>query len=115
MLGIAALLIAGKYEEIYPPDLKTILKVINNVHTKDEVLKMERRVLLALQFDITFPSIQRFIERFSRLAQMSERQVLLAQYFADTALLDCSLVREKPSRVAACCIYASQTIFKGPS
>jgi len=28
-LGITALLIAGKYEEIYPPDLKTVLKVVN--------------------------------------------------------------------------------------
>lgn len=46
---------------------------------------------------------------------MNERQLLLAQYFADTALLDCSLVREKPSRVAACCVYAAQRVFKGPS
>jgi len=48
LLGIACLLIAGKYEEIYPPDLKTILKVINNIFTKEEVLKLEGRVLMAL-------------------------------------------------------------------
>jgi hypothetical protein len=47
-LGITALLIAGKYEEIYPPDLKTILKVINQVVSKDEVLKMEAHVLTTL-------------------------------------------------------------------
>jgi hypothetical protein len=46
---------------------------------------------------------------------MNERQVLLAQYFADTALLDCCLVSEKPSRVAACCVYASLKICKGTS
>jgi hypothetical protein len=46
---------------------------------------------------------------------MNERQVLLAQYFADTALLDCRLVSEKPSRVASCCVYASMKIFKGTS
>lgn len=28
-LGITAIFIAGKYEEIYPPDIKTILKVVN--------------------------------------------------------------------------------------
>lgn len=28
-LGITALHISGKYEEIYPPDLKTILRVVN--------------------------------------------------------------------------------------
>lgn len=30
LLGITALHIAGKYEEIYPPELKTILDVIEN-------------------------------------------------------------------------------------
>ena len=107
------MLIAGKYEEIYPPDLKTILKVVNHVVTKEEVLKMETLVLSTLQFEVTCPSILRFLERFGRLAQMNDRQLLLAQYFSDTALLDCSLVKEKPSRVAACCIYAAQKIFKG--
>ena len=46
---------------------------------------------------------------------MNERQFFLAHYFADTALLDCSLVKEKPSKVAACCVYAAQKIFKGTS
>lgn len=34
-LGVTAIHIAGKYEEIYPPDLKQILKVIDNAVTKD--------------------------------------------------------------------------------
>lgn len=72
-LGITALLIAGKYEEIYPPDLKTILKVVNHVVTKDQVLQMEFDVLNVLQFEVTFPSILRFMERFARLAQMNDR------------------------------------------
>lgn len=37
-LGIAAFHIAGKYEEIYPPDLKTILRVVNQVVSCKEVL-----------------------------------------------------------------------------
>lgn len=104
-LGITAFHIAGKYEEIYPPDLKTLLRVVNHVVEPREVLEMEFKILSALQFEVTFPSIYRFIERFSRLAQFSQTQVLLATYLADTALLDCSLVRERPSKVAATCIY----------
>jgi len=34
-LGITALHIAGKYEEIYPPELKTILGVIDNAVNRD--------------------------------------------------------------------------------
>lgn len=71
-LGLAALLIAGKYEEIYPPDLKSILKVANLPVTKPDVLTLERHVLLTLEFDLTSPSILRFVERFARLSQMNE-------------------------------------------
>lgn len=34
-LGITALHIAGKYEEIYPPELRNILKVTDNAVSKD--------------------------------------------------------------------------------
>jgi hypothetical protein len=42
-LGIACLHIAGKYEEIYPPDLRTILHITNQSDvTKEQVLRMEQ-------------------------------------------------------------------------
>jgi len=44
-LGVTALLIATKYEEIYPPDLKDLLSVSENKFTKEEVLKMEFIIL----------------------------------------------------------------------
>lgn len=49
-LGITALHIAGKYEEIYPPELRKILKITNEVVPRKDVIDMEFRVLIALQF-----------------------------------------------------------------
>ena len=40
-LGITALHIAGKYEEIYPPELKNLLRVTDNAVSKEEIIKME--------------------------------------------------------------------------
>ena len=68
---ITALNIASKYEEIYTPDLKNLLRIGNLADARESVLKMETLVLTCLQFDITFPSVYRFIERFARLAQFS--------------------------------------------
>jgi len=113
VLATTSLHIAGKYEEIYPPDLKYLLAVTNGKVTKKEVLEMEFRILMGLQFNVTFPSALRFIERFGRLAQMNQKQVLLARYYADTALLDHYFVSERPSKIAAICVYAAQKIFKG--
>ena len=38
LLGITALLISTKYEEIYPPELKEFLKASEDKFTKEEVL-----------------------------------------------------------------------------
>jgi hypothetical protein len=48
MLGVAALLIATKYEEIYPPELKDLLNISENKFTKEEVLQMEFSILTSL-------------------------------------------------------------------
>ena len=48
LVGITALLISTKYEEIYPPELKDLLTVSENKFKKPEVLKMEQLILQTL-------------------------------------------------------------------
>jgi hypothetical protein len=50
-----------------------LLAVTNGKVTKPEVLEMEFRLLMKLEFTVTFPSALRFIERFGRLAQMNDK------------------------------------------
>jgi hypothetical protein len=47
------------------------------------------------------------MERFARIAQINEKTQLLANYFCDVCLLDCTLMKEKPSKLAAMAIYAA--------
>jgi hypothetical protein len=44
-LGVTALHIAGKYEEIYPPELKHLIRVTDNAITREQVLKLEFTML----------------------------------------------------------------------
>lgn len=48
ILGVTALLIATKYEEIYPPDLRDLLSVSENKFSRKEVIDMERDMLLTI-------------------------------------------------------------------
>jgi G2/mitotic-specific cyclin-B, other len=61
LLGVAALLISTKYEEIYPPDLKDLLSVSENKFSKEEVLKLENEILSTLEFNFFVPSLLRFL------------------------------------------------------
>lgn len=38
LVGVAALLISTKYEEIYPPTVKDLVYITDNAYTKDEIL-----------------------------------------------------------------------------
>ena len=51
MLGVASLLVATKYEEIYPPELKDLLHIAENKFSKEDILQMEFSILTTLQFN----------------------------------------------------------------
>lgn len=70
-LGITALHIAGKYEEIYPPELKTVLQVIDNAVTRDQVCNLEADILQTLDFDMVWPSILRFMQRYACISNFN--------------------------------------------
>jgi G2/mitotic-specific cyclin-B, other len=61
LLGVATLLIAAKYEEIYPPEIRDFISVSENKFTKQMVLDMEKEILLTLDFRVTAPSSYRFL------------------------------------------------------
>ncbi len=46
------MLIACKYEEIYPPIVKDFVYITDNAYTKEEILSMEKRMLTILDFSI---------------------------------------------------------------
>ena len=41
LVGVTALLIASKYEEIYPPELRDLVYICDRAYSKSEILKME--------------------------------------------------------------------------
>jgi cyclin B len=46
------MLIACKYEEIYPPIVRDFVYITDNAYTKEEILEMERKMLQVLDFNI---------------------------------------------------------------
>ena len=116
LVGVAALVIASKYEEIYPPDIKDFIHVTEKTVSKDEILKMESQILNKLKYELSGPSILRFIERYSKLVSTPPDQLFnLALYFGELQLIDYNLLKHPPSLVAAGSVYLAQRILKGSS
>ena len=111
LLGVATLLVATKYEEIYPPELRELLAISENKFTKDQVLQMEKEILTKLDFVLTGPSAYRFLERFRGLSSLyKDKEVFFyAQYILEVSLLDASLLQFRPSQLAAASLILSAT------
>ena len=108
LLGVATLLIATKYEEIYPPTLGDFISISENKFTKPQIVAMEKEILDALDYNITAPSHYRFLERFSQLTPCVDEEVFsYAQFILEISLLEASFLRFKPSYLAAAALILS--------
>lgn len=73
LLGAAAMFIAAKYEEIYPPDVNEFVYITDESYDKEQVLKMEM-LILKVGFSQTF-SVRLLIELFNFYPQTLEMNV----------------------------------------
>jgi hypothetical protein len=42
LVGVTGLMLASKYEEIYPPEVRDYVYICDNAYTRDDILKMEQ-------------------------------------------------------------------------
>mmetsp|Transcript_14178 Transcript_14178/g.14169 ORF Transcript_14178/g.14169 Transcript_14178/m.14169 type:complete len:182 (-) Transcript_14178:269-814(-) len=100
-IGVAALLIASKYEDIYPPALDEMITMMGRPATRKEILNWEFKILKQLVFEITVPTPFRFLERFSSVSVVYQNAAPLAQYLIELALYDFDIVYNlSPSEIA---------------
>jgi hypothetical protein len=97
LVGVAAMLISTKYEEIYPPTVKDFVYITDNAYTKEEVLEMECDILQVLDFDLQQTSQYRFLERYAKVMKCDSVAFFLAQYLLEIALLDSKIAKFLPS------------------
>lgn len=113
LLGVSAMLVASKYEEISPPHLEDFCYVTDNTYTQEEVVDMERDVLKFLNFEMGGPTTKTFLRIFTRIDQ--EQPIFsglqfefLGCYLAELSLLDYGCVQFLPSLIAASVIFVAR-------
>jgi cyclin B len=107
LVGITALLIASKYEEIYPPEVKDCVYITDNAYERTEILAMETAVLTKLEYKITVPTGYHFLIRYLNCIQASESTRHLASYYAERNLQESDMLCVQPHKFAAAAIYAA--------
>ena len=112
LVGVAAMLIACKYEEIYAPEIKDFVYVTDKAYTKEDILFMEGTILSVLDFNLTLTSSFRFMERYAHLSEFDEKMVMMARYLLEISLVEYKMLKYSPSNLASSAVYLVNKLRK---
>jgi len=110
LVGVAGMLIAAKFEEIYPPEIRDLVYITNSQYEVEDIKKMEVLILGVLQFGVAGQTMAHFMERFRRANPCSEVQGRVVQYILELALVDNIAVQQPPYRLAAAAVLLSNRL-----
>ena len=115
LVGVVALLLACKVEEIYLPSIEDFVYSTNNAYTDFEVKDMELQMMSVLDFDLNAPISLSFLRRYSKAGDVDVLEHTLAKYILELSLLDFGQSALPPSLAAAAALKLSLALLEPQS
>lgn len=105
LVGVTALMIACKYDEIITPHIKDFVYITDNAYSKEEVFAMENSMLLTLKYEIVIPSSLSFFDIIALNYHYNKEQIELGRYLMEIFLIDYRMTKYLPSLIACSAAY----------
>ena len=116
LLGVTALMIACKYEEVRGDFLGVsgCIFLTSNMYSRERIYDMELRILTSLRFDVGAPTTSIFMDIFSVLCNVVGVELAVARYIAELSLLEGErTLRFLPSVQAASALLLGSCVMDG--
>lgn len=112
LVGVTAMFVAAKYEEIMAPSVDEFVYMCESGYTKDEILKGERIILTSLEFAISsYCTPYSWVRRISKADDYDLQTRTLSKFLMEVTLQDHRFLRAKPSLVAAVGMFLSRKML----
>jgi len=111
LVGVTAMMLASKYEEIYPPLVGDFAYVTDKAVSREEIIEMEFHFISALDFNLQTTSSFCFLQRLLQLSESDERLSALAQYLIELPLIEYRMLKYLPSNLAASALFLANKIL----
>ncbi|CAN6805395.1 unnamed protein product [Brassica oleracea] len=112
LLGISALLIASKYEEIWPPQVNDLVYVTDNAYNNKQILVMEKTILGNLEWYLTVPTQYVFLVRFIKASMSDPEMENMVHFLAELGMMHYDTLKFCPSMLAASAVYTARCALK---
>ncbi len=86
LVGVTAMLIASKYEEMYAPEVRDFVFITDDTYSSDDIRLMERHMLLVLDYSLGNPLCLHFLRRYSRAGEVCHVNLVSIKYVFDLTL-----------------------------
>ncbi|KAG8575866.1 hypothetical protein GDO81_009691 [Engystomops pustulosus] len=111
LVGVTALLLASKYEEMYTPEVADFVYITDNAYSASQIREMEILMLRELNFDLGRPLPLHFLRRASKCGSADAEQHTLAKYLMELSLMDYDMVHFRPSEIASAALCLAQKVL----
>ncbi|KAK9520582.1 hypothetical protein VZT92_020457 [Zoarces viviparus] len=115
LLGMVCLFLAAKMEECLLPEVSGLCFLMDHTYTKHQLLRMERKVLLGLKFDLSYCPPLHFLLLLASVARCSAKAVWMARYLLELSLLEGQCVLFLPVQLAGAALCVSRQVLQEPS
>jgi hypothetical protein len=114
LLGVTALFIACKQNEISFRKLNEYVYITDNAYSEEDIKKMENKVLNTLNFDLLFPSSLTFYEILSYKLNLYEdkKKFNFGEFLMESFYLDENCLKYSASTIACAVGYIVMKYFK---
>ncbi|KAJ5632612.1 G2/mitotic-specific cyclin [Penicillium lividum] len=115
LVGVTAMFIASKYEEVLSPHVANFSHVADETFSDKEILDAERHVLATLDYNMSFPNPMNFLRRISKADNYDIQTRTLGKYLMEISLLDHRFMCYPQSHISAAAMYLARLILeRGP-
>lgn len=117
LVGVVAMFIASKYEEISPPELHDWVYITDKAYTNNDVLVTECTMLSLLAFNIMVPTPAHFFDLISDANGCDAVQRNVVLYLIELGILDIRMLKYKPSHMVSAAMMLSNEVCRreGPA
>jgi len=112
LVGVAAMFLVCKIEEVYAPAISDFVYITDNAYTEAEIRQMELQIIRALGFDLCQPISLNFLRRYSKAGDVDMLQHSMAKYTLEVCLLDYDLLSTPGSLLASAALCFSLLVLE---
>ncbi len=113
LIGVTSLLIACKYEEIFSPEVRDFVCILDRTYEKEDLMEQENLMLKILKFEVTYPTSLRYFEILRVEFGIEEKYYNYGHYLLELCLIDCRFSRYMQAIIATTvCFFLLKIYYK---